>query len=813
MLVGEAPSVVGAPTRGLPGLLLALTALSFSGADGTTTANPRQASAESPARQAALASYGALPLAFVRNAGQLDRRVRYSAQAGGARIHLTPGAVTLALAKGRRGLALRLAFLGASSSAPITGAGRGPGRLSYLIGNDPARWQRNLPTYREVVYRGLWPGVDLAVRGRGGQLKYEFRLAPGADPARIRPAYHGQERLSLDRNGALRVETALGLLRDSRPVSYQPIAGRRVAVRSRFALGEDGAYRFVLGSYDPRYPLIIDPGLVYSTYIGGVGYDAGSGIAVNAAGSAYVAGTTSSRNLPTTAGAFDRSYNGASTTVGGDVFVMKLNPAGTALAYLTYLGGRGSESAGKIAVNGAGNAYLTGVSSSTNFPTTAGAFDRSYNGGGGDAFVAKLNAAGTALAYSTYLGGSRSDSGGAVAVGKSGSAYVMGSTNSTDFPTTARAFDRSYNGGGRDGGKGDVFVLRLNAAGNALSYATYVGGRGSESGSGIAVDGTGRAYVAGSTYSRSFPTTPGAFDTSFFRGDLDAFVTKLNAAGSALVYSTYLGGKNGEYGEGIAVDRAGCAYVIGATGSRDFPTTAGALDRSYNGNLDAFVSKINAVGSALVYSTYLGGGELEEGEDIAVDRDGSAYLAGYTTSRGFPTTPRAFDRRYNGNNSGGVPGSDVFVTKLRPTGTAIEYSTYFGGGAVPDIYDESAGNDDVSGIAVDGTGRFYVTGSTHSRSFPTTVGAIDTRLGGDYGDEDGFVARLDLLAGLPNCIVPTVVGRRVAEGKRTIRAEHCSVGRVRRVRSKRVRRVVAQRPRAGSVRRRGFKVNLVVGRR
>jgi Beta-propeller repeat/PASTA domain len=775
-------------------LLALLTALSVSGAAGTTgPKQARQALAESSARQAALGSYRALPLAFVPNAGQLDRRVRYSARAGGASVFLARREVVLALAKGRRGLTLQLSFLGADASPEISGAERTPGRVNYLIGNDPSRWRRNLPTYAEVVYRGLWPSIDLALRGRGGQLKYEFRLAPGADPARIRLAYRGQERLSLRGDGALRVETALGILPDGRPVSYQPIAGRRVPVASRFALGSGGAHGFALGTYDPRYPLVIDPGLVYSTYLGGRANDFGEAIAVDGAGSAYVTGSTDSANFPTSAGAFDRRLGGRLLD---DVFVAKLNPAGSALAYSTYLGGSRIDRGRGIAVDGAGNAYVAGATRSTNFPTSAGAFDKTYNTHG-DAFVTKLSADGSSLFYSIYLGGSASDGAAGIAIDKAGSMHVTGSTFSTDFPTTADAFDRSSNG------RYDAFVAKLNADGSDLTYSTYLGGSGTaqkgaglDGGTGIAVDDSGSAYIVGSTNSRDFPTTAGSFATSRSGKGFDAFVTKLDAAGSSLGYSTYLGGGDGA---GIAVDGAGNAYVTGSTDSANFPTTTGAFDRSLGPFFapDAFVTKLNRAGSALAYSTYLGAGSLEYGYAIAiaVDGAGSAYVTGSTDSKFFPTTADAFDRRFGGGDF------DAFVTKLNATGSALAYSTFLGG----------RGDEDGIAIAIEGVARAYVTGETDSRNFTTTANAFDRRYNrGEFGD--AFVTKLDVNAGRARCWVPHVIGMPLAKAKRTIHAMVCSVGRIRRVHSQRDGRVLAQNPRAGAVRSRGFKVNLVVGR-
>ena len=703
----------------VPVLLLTLVALSVSGGAGTTE---RTLSADRAAGPAAVNAYRALPLAFVRNAGQLDRRVRFSAQAGSASVFLTRSEAVVALGKGRQGLALRLRFLGASPRATLSGAERSPGRVNYLIRNDPSRWQQDLPTYREVVYRRLWPGVDLAVRGRGGQLKYEFRLAPGSDPARIRLAYRGQERLSLDRDGRLRVETALGTLRDNRPVSYQPIGRRRVAVESSFALRDGGAYGFALGAYDRHRPLVIDPGLAYSTYLGEGSATYGQEIAVDDAGSAYVTGSTYSIDFPTTAGAFDTSRNGGDR----DIFVTKLNAARSDLEYSTYLGGG---EAGGIAVDRAGSAYVTGTTG-FDFPTTPDAFDpvgHPYAGRNmSDAFVTKLNADGSALAYSTFLGGTPWDYGEGIAVDDTGSAYVVGSTQSGDFPTTPGAFDRSRSANA-DPTDTDVFVTKLNPSGSALGYSTYLGGRDMDGYEhlGIAVDDAGSAYIIGNTSSTDFPTTAGAFD----RSPNDLFVTKLNAAGSRLAYSTYLGGTGDDYGQGIAVDDRGSAYVTGYTElAADFPTTAGAFDTSYNKGGDLFVTKLNAAGSALAYSTYLGGRGLDGGDEvaIAVDRAGSAYVTGSTDSTNFPTTAGAIHRRYKGGLQ------DAFVTRLTGTGSALLYSTYIGGS-----------DDDVGGgIAVHDVGAAYVTGSTSSRDFPTTPRAFQQSY--NRGKGTALVMKLDL---------------------------------------------------------------------
>ena len=372
-------------------------------------------------------------------------------------------------------------------------------------------------------------------------------------------------------------------------------------------------------------------------------------------------------------------------------------------------------------MDGTGNAYVAGGTDSSDFPITAGAFDTSH--GGTDAFVVKLAPDGGSLAYATFLGGSSLDGSFAIAVDGIGSAYVTGITESSNFPTTAEAFDTSHNGGQ------DAFVVKLNADGTGLAYATFLGGSSQDVGRAISVDGSGSAYVTGYTPSSDFPTTAGAFDTSY-NGGYDAFVVKLNADGTGLIYATLLGGSTydyGDYGEAIVVDGAGSAYVSGLTTSSDFPATEEAFDSSYNGGYDAFVVKVNAEGTELAYAAFLGGGHHDQGRAIAVDGAGSAYVSGWTKSSDFPTTPGAFDTTYNG----GYYGYDAFVVKVNASGTGLAYATFLGGS-----------DDDYSGwaIAVDGSGSAYVAGYTWSSNFPTTEGAFDTTYNG--GNIDAFVAKL-----------------------------------------------------------------------
>jgi hypothetical protein len=456
--------------------------------------------------------------------------------------------------------------------------------------------------------------------------------------------------------------------------------------------------------------------LIYSTYLGGGGREYSGDIAVDSLGNAYITGyTISSTDFPTTSGAFATTFNGGLY----DVFVSKLNASGTALVYSTYLGGTGDDESRGIAIDSSGNAYISGYTNSTNFPTTFDAFDTTFNGGLYDGFVSKLNSNGTALVYSTYLGGDEEDRNYAIAVDSLENVYITGNTGSPNFPTTPGAYRTAFYG---IRGTATVFVTKLNASGTSLIYSTYVGGG---FGYDLAIDTLGNTYITGCTDSSVFyPTTPGAFDTT---GNyyLDGFVTKLNESGTALVYSTYLGGINYDYSYGIAVDGSENAYITGYTTSTDFPTTLGAFDTLINGGYDVFVSKLNPSGTALVYSTYLGGVDLEYSYGIAVDGSENAYITGFTYSPDFPTTPGAFDTTLDIYD-------DVFVSKFNPSGTELLYSTYLGGDNGE--YGKS--------IAIDGSRNVYITGPTSSTDFPTTPGAFDTSYNGSV---EVFVTKLSLV--------------------------------------------------------------------
>jgi uncharacterized repeat protein (TIGR01451 family) len=569
---------------------------------------------------------------------------------------------------------VRMRLAAARATATMAAMDELPGRVNYFIGNDPKKWQTNIRTYAKVRSRNVYRGVDLVYYGNQQQLEYDFVVAPGADPKVIRFKIDAQdsagksEQPRLDADGDLVLGHAADEIRFRKPVVYQPAMQGKDSVEGHYAL-KNNEIGFEVAAYDHRRPLIIDPGVLYSTYLGGFGDDYGAAIAADSSGNAYVTGETSSLKFPHSPGALQGTNHG-----GHDAFVVKLNAAGSALIYSTYLGGSSNDGGHGIAVDASGSAYVTGLTVSGDFPTVNPLQLTSH---GVDAFVAKLNADGSALVYSTYLGGSGSDGGSGIAVDASGNAYVTGGTGSTDFPTVNPLQPTNHGGG-------DAFVLKLNAAGSALVYSTYLGGSGYDGGSHIAVDTGGNAYVAGGSQSTDFPTVNPLQPTN--HGNLNAFVAKLNASGSALVYSTYLGGSGSNFdaADGIAVDAGGNAYVVGFTSSTDFPTVDPLMPQFQGGNYDAFVAKLNADGSALVYSTYLGGSNSDVGQAIAVDGSGNIYVTGYTNSTNFPTA-YPLEPNYHAQNDAFVvkivaaaPAADLQITNSAPStvtsGSTLTYT-------------------------------------------------------------------------------------------------------------------------------------------
>ncbi|HEX8119032.1 MAG TPA: SBBP repeat-containing protein, partial [Pyrinomonadaceae bacterium] len=541
------------PFRRLTHTLLPALALSFAAALPAAyfVSGRREASGE---------NYGRVALGFEANRGQTENSVDFIARGAGYALFLKSSEAVFVL-KNQKAASqpkvLRMKLVGSDASATAVGADELEGKTNYLVGDDPSQWRTGVPTYGRVRYAGVYEGVDLVYYGNQRQLEYDFRVAPGADPRALGLKFEGADKVELDANGDLLLKLGEEVVRQPKPFAYQETAGARREVEAAYAVGADGLVRFAVGGYDPARALVIDPVLVYSTFLGGSEGDNAIAVAVDSAGNAYVAGATGSVNFPTVGPVQPAKAGNV------DAFVTKLNAAGTAVVYSTYIGGGDEDRALGVAVDSAGSAYVTGLTISDNFPTAA-PFKASKTGGASDAFVLKLNPAGSGFVYSTYLGGSNSDTGRGIAVDAAGSAYVTGYIASTDFPT-ANAVQPTKVGVGDD-----AFVTKLNPAGSALVYSTYLGGRADDGGGGIAIDTAGSAYVTGLTSSTNFPLLGAIQATN--KGAADAFVTKLNPAGTALVYSTYLGGVNQDEGLDIAVDSSGNAHITGTTFSPDYPT-------------------------------------------------------------------------------------------------------------------------------------------------------------------------------------------------------------------------------------------------
>jgi hypothetical protein len=645
---------------------------------------------------------GRLPLRFEENRGQVDIGVDYVSRGPGYAVGLEASGATVWLRQG----AIRMRLAGAAHAPRAVPAERLPATSHYFLGSDAARWQHDVPNYGRVRYEQVYPGIDLEYYGRQHQLEYDFIIAPGADPGFIRLDFEGADTAEVTRDGDLVAGVNGDSLHFHKPIAYQRVGTAHRQVEARYLVASKGRIAFEVGDYDPSLPLVIDPILSYSTYFGGGLDETAYGIAVDSSGNTYITGGTYSVNFPTTAGAFDQTYSGNTNASppAGDVFVVKLNAAGS-LVYSTYIGGSHTDKGTAIAVDSAGNAYVTGSTGSTTFPTTAGSFQPQWGNypfsSLGDAFVLKLNPSGSALVYSSFLSGSSFNEGNGIAVDAAGSAYVTGGATFT-FRTTNPLVSQSTAGGS------DVFVVKIHPAGSSLVYSRLIGGSNDDVGYGIAIDPGGNAYVSGYTVSSNFAVTSPLQGT--YGGGHDAVVARLNSAG-AVVYSTYLGGSGLETGGSIAADASGNAYVTGYTSSTNFPVTTGSFQTTLKGTSDAYVAKISPAGS-LTYATYVGGSLSENGTlrgietfgAIAVDTTGNALVVGSTGSKDFPLK----EAIQTTNRSSGI-ATDIFVTRLNAAGSALIFSTYFGG----------AGNDRAYAVALDASGFAYVAGSTSSADFPT----------------------------------------------------------------------------------------------
>jgi hypothetical protein len=695
------------------------------------------------------ADLGRLPLSFEPNAGQTNQSVLFTARAGESTFFFARSEVVISIAAQRSAAlplsggksnpreveapegkpkAVRLSFMGAGPNPRVSAGPLLPGTVNYFLGSDPARWHTNLPTYSGITYSGLYPGIELHYEGTQRSLKGTYTLAAEADPAAIRWHYVGAEAVSVDALGNLQVRVGDAALTEQAPAAWQEINGQRIPVRVAYDLAADNTVGFALGKYDSEHELIIDPTLSYSTFLGGNSADYGFAIDVDGQGSVYVTGAAGSTDFPVVNSIYPPSPN-------GDVFVTKINPDATAIVYSSLIGGNSSDVGFGIEVDAAGSAYVTGETWSTDFPLV-NPFDPYRGAYQSDAFLLKVNPSGSALFYSTYLGGDGADTARDIAVDGDGSAYLTGHTLSINFPL-ANPFQGTING------YQDGFVTKFNPSGSALVFSTYLGGfSGIEYSNSIAIDSQRAVYVAGYTASTDFPLHNPIQPTN--HGNDDTFITKFNPPGTSLAYSTYLGGSlNDNQYSGLAVDPAGNAYVTGYTGSTDFPVV-NAYQSIKGGFDDVFLTKVNATGTAWVYSTYLGG-IFSDGHYhtiVAADAQGNAYVGGNTASSDFPLL--------NNIQTGNIDSADDgFVTKFSPSGQELVYSTRIGGNNGGHFYNL----DHIYGLALDEVGNVYITGETNSPQYPTTSGVFQPTKSGNY---DSFISKISAQG--PNTPTPTVTG-------------------------------------------------------
>jgi len=700
--------------------------------------------------QAITISTAKLQVPFIENQGQTDAKIRfYTRTTGGPVFIMKNGEIVYSLQKivnteTLKEISLKEELLGGMVK-DTRGEKKSLAKINYFVGKDPSKWKNNIPTYDLVSLGEVFRGIELKIKAHGDNVEKLFYLKPGANPEDIRVRLKGAKTAKIIESGGLELGTELGAVNFLKPVAYQEIDGKKVEVKVEYSIRQDNPpipplskgggggfnselrtqnpeliYGFKVGSYDRTKELIIDP-LLASTFLGGSLSDYANSIALDTSGNVYITGTTLSTDFPATSDAYDTVLNSY------DAFVAKFNKNLTELIELTFLGGSNGESGNSIALDSSGNVYVAGATLSTDFPTTTGAYDTTFNFK--DVFVSKFNSDLTQLLASTYLGGSSSESATSIVIDSSGNVYVSGETLSTDFPTTTGAFGTSNKG------SYDAFVSKFNKNLTTLLASTYLGGNNNDHAYSMALDADGNLCVTGWTLSSNFPTTTGAYDTSY-NGFYDVFVSKFNGNLKTLLASTYLGGSGNDNAYSIALDADGNLFITGSTFSIDFPVTPGSYDTSYNSSSDAFVSKFNKNLTTLLASTFLGGIGNDSVQSITVDLCGYVYVAGYTGSLDFPTTLGVYNTTYNGGST------DAFITVVQRDLTSLLASTFLGGVAT-DAYNADSCYDKCFfiGITLDSDRDVYVASVTNSSDFPTTTGAYDTSYNGFY---DVFVSKLDV---------------------------------------------------------------------
>lgn len=699
------------------------------------------------APQSPVAGYGRLPLTFESNRGQAAPQVTFISRGPGYRAYLTSDGMVLSLRAGEtktsstthrpsnvKRTSIRFQLLGSAPKPQVVGENQQPGTVNYFIGNDPSRWHRNVPVYGQIRYKNVYPGIDLIYYGNHQQLEYDFAVAPKGDPRQIKFAITGASNIHVASDGTLVLGTNNGDLHFQAPVIYQERNGRRIPVKGGFNVSGANRIDFQLAQYDSTQPLVIDPVLLYSTYLGGSGDDQPAGIAVDTSGNVYVGGSTDSSDFPgSTLGSLPAGIDHA--------FVAKLDATGSNLVYVDYIGGNGGDYGYAIALDASNNVYITGSTASSDFPMVnpfQGTYPGSFN-----AFLSKISADGSSLLYSTYFGGNGSDIPSSVAVSQTGEMTIAGYTSSTNL-AIANAYQSSAspNQGGVYGNYG--FVTKFSPDGSSLAFSTYFGGSANAPLNcglstcwpqpdsqimAMATDSNGNSYVTGYTNTSDFPSTSGAYltnNTTQMNANV-GFVSKFNSAG-ALQYSTYFYGSSGlpMSINAIAVDAAGDAYITGpALSDSTFPVTSNSICDPASAGWAcsyAFVSKFDPTGSTLLYSTFLGPNNSSIPEAIALDPNNDAYVLGFSSSNSFSAVNGL--QPYAG-------GYDLLLVEIDPAASTQLFATYLGGSG-----DEEPAP---AGLVVDSSQNLYLAGTTSSTDLPVTSGAFQHNFG---GSTDGFVMKL-----------------------------------------------------------------------
>lgn len=736
------------------------------------------------------ASFGRLPMRFESNVGQSDARVKFLSRGPGSTLFFTRDEAVLSLqansavvlhgpqhgakdAPAHRAV-LRMTLVGANKNSNVAGESVLPGQSNYFIGNDPSKWRTGVPSYARVSYGGVYPGVDEVFYGNNEQFEYDFLVAPGADPARVTMKISGANEITTEPDGSLKLVVDGGAVEMRAPVVYQQNAGERKLVGGNYIVTKSKEIRFNVGAYDHSQPLVIDPSLIYSTFLGGSEEDQGLAGVVDSSGDFYATGFTVSTDFPLANALVSTNLGAANGN--SNVFISELAAAGNNLVFSTYLGGSGSpinseggnmtgdEGLG-IALDASDDVYVAGQTFSTDFPLTSNAY-QTINGGGlvgaQTGFLSVLNAQGSGLIYSTYLGGSNGDTiFGVAAAVESGQtfAYVAGATSSNNFPTTANAPQPTYVSSTFEGFLSKLYVFPTSTT--KLAFSTFVGGTGNSSAGdgdevfGVATDGAGSAYAVGHTSSTDLPVTPGVFQPALASGAVyNAFAAKVNTTSPAYTYLTYLGGSGNSNGAGdqadhVAIDSSGNAFLAGDTFSSNFPvkTAYQSVNNGANNNVsNVFVTELNPTATALVYSTYLGGSGntnvnvFAAGDiafSIALDSADDAYITGQTYSSDFPTV----DPIQASNNAFSNNQSNAFVSELSTAGDLLVFSTYLGGSGGGS---NSANNGDTGwGIDLDSNNAIYVDGTTGSSNFPTAA-PLQSGIG---GLDDAFLTKISAQSG------------------------------------------------------------------